>query len=93
MNLFSGRKTYGGKWSVKSTRKFTPEEIALVKMAQVVDSQYGSSCCFFMKNGTTVYVPMSTDAKSSVGDFINLNDADIVTLEKMGESDIERIRG
>lgn len=93
MNLFSNLKVYGGKWSIKSSRKFTPEELALVDKAQVVDSQYGNSCCFFMKNGTTMFVPMSNDAKSNVGDYIDLKSADIVTLEKTGELDITRIRG
>ena len=59
----------------------------------MVASQYGYSCCFFMANGTTMYVPMSTDAKSGVGDIINLKEAEIVTLEKAGEKDIQRIRG
>lgn len=93
LNLFSNLKVYGGKWSEKSSRKFTEEELALVDKAQVIESQYGSSCCFFMKNGTTMYIPMSNDAKSEVGDFIDLKSADIVTLEKQGEKDITRIRG
>ena len=93
MNLFSGLRVYGGKWAEKSSRKFTQDELALVTKAQVVESQYGNSCCFFMANGTTMYVPMSTDAKSGVGDIINLNEAEIVTLEKAGEKDIQRIRG
>ena len=33
------------------------------------------------------------DAKSEVGDFINLDEAEIITLEKAGEADIQRIRG
>lgn len=93
MNLFSNLKVYGGKWSEKSSRKFNAEELALVDKAQVVESQYGSSCCFFMKNGTTMYVPMSQDAKSEVGDIVDLSTAEIVTLEKQGEKDIQRIRG
>ena len=93
MNLFSGLRVYGGKWAEKSSRKFTQDELALVTKAQVVESQYGNSCCFFMANGTTMYVPMSTDAKSGVGDIVNLNEAEIVTLEKAGEKDIQRIRG
>lgn len=93
MNIFANRKVYGGKWSEKESRKFTPEEIAMVDKAMVVDSQYGTSCCFLMKNGTSIYVPMSNDAKSGVGDIIDLSTADIVTLEKAGESDIQRIRG
>ena len=93
MNLFSSLRVYGGKWSEKASRKFTQDELALVTKAQVVESQYGNSCCFFMANGTTMYVPMSTDAKSGVGDIVNLNEAEIVTLEKAGEKDIQRIRG
>ena len=93
MNLFSGLRVYGGKWAEKTSRKFTQDELALVTKAKVVESQYGNSCCFFMANGTTMYVPMSTDAKSGVGDIINLNEAEIVTLEKAGEKDIQRIRG
>lgn len=93
MNLFSGLRVYGGKWAEKASRKFTQDELALVTKAQVVESQYGNSCCFFMANGTTMYVPMSTDAKSGVGDIVNLNEAEIVTLEKAGEKDILRIRG
>ena len=93
MNLFSGLRVYGGKWAEKASRKFTQDELALVTKAQVVESQYGNSCCFFMANGTTMYVPMSTDSKSGVGDIINLSEAEIVTLGKVGEKDIQRIRG
>lgn len=93
MNIFSNLKVYSGKWSVKSSRTFSAEELSLVSKAQVVESQYGSSCCFFMKNGTTMFIPMSTDSKSEVGDFINLSTAEILTLEKQGETDITRIRG
>lgn len=93
MNLFSNLRVYGGKWAEKASRKFTEEELALVIKAQVVDSQYGNSCCFFMANGTTMFVPMSNDAKSEVGDIIDLKEAEIVTLEKVGEKDIQRIRG
>ena len=93
MNLLYNLKVHDGKWSEKSSRHFTQEELALVEKAQVVESQYGSSCCFFMKNGTTMYVPMSQDAKSGVGDMVDLSSAEIVTLEKQGEKDIQRIRG
>ena len=93
LNLFSDLKVYGGKWSVKSVRNFNDEEKALVDKAMVVDSEYGSSVCFFMKNGTTTYVPLDRDAVSQVGDIIDMNTAEIVTLEKQGEKDIQRIRG
>lgn len=93
MNIFSNLRVYGGKWSVKSTRRLSNEELDMVVKAQVVDSQYGNSCCFFMKSGTTTYMPMSTDASSGVGDFLDLRNLEIVTLEKDGENDILRVRG
>lgn len=93
MSLFDNLKAYGEKWSEKKSEKFTKEDLDLVDKAMVVDSMYGSSCCFFMKNGTTKYIPMSNDAKSEVGDIIDLSSAEIVTLQKQGEKDIMRIRG
>lgn len=93
MNFFSNKKVYGGKWSVKSIFKLSNEEKALVSKAQVVDSEYGNSCCFFMKDGTTIYTPMSNDSKSDVGDVLDLNTLEVIVLEKVGEKDIERIRG
>lgn len=93
MNLFSNLRVYGGKWSVKSSRKFTDEEKSMVTKAQVVESQHGNSCCFFMANGTTMFVPMANDAKSNVGDMIDMSTAEVLTLEKQGEADIQRIRG
>lgn len=92
MGIFDSLKVYGGKWMPKSVRKFTSDEIAMVEKATVVDSQFGLSCCFFMKNGTTMYIPMSNDSSKALGDTIQLADAEIVTLEKTGEADITRIR-
>lgn len=89
----SDKSNHTTQWQIKSTRHFTKEELNLVNKAMVVESQYGNSCCFFMKNGTTMYVPMNKDSKSKVGDYINLNEAEIVTLSKEGEKDIQRIRG
>lgn len=36
---------------------------------------------------------MSKDSKSKAGDYINLNEDEIVTLSKEGEKDIQRIKG
>lgn len=93
MNIFNNLKQYGSRWEVKSVRKFTVEEIAMVEKAQVIESQYGGSVCFFLKNGMATSVPLDNDAKFRIGDFIDMNTAEIVTLTKHGESDIIRIRG
>lgn len=88
----SSKNNHTAQWQVKSSRKFTDYEKSLVEKAQVVDSKYGNSVCFFMKNGSTTYVPLDRNAKSQVGDFIDMDTAEIVTLEKQGERDINRIR-
>lgn len=93
MNFFSDKKVYGGKWSVSSVDKFTKEECEMVSKVQVVDSEYGNSACFFMKNGTNIYTPMSNDSTARVGDVLKMEDLEIITLEKVGEKDIQRIRG
>ena len=84
---------YRKKWTIKSVERFTQEEIRLVAKAQVVDSEYGASCCFFMKNGSTIFVPMSNDSKANVGDILKMSEIEIVTLEKEGCNPIQRIRG
>lgn len=90
--LFAGLKTYGGKWSVKATRAFTQEEIAEVASAKVVDSDYGLSCCFTMVgSGINVYIPMDRNTTLRSGDSVDLSKASIITLEKYGEQDIQRI--
>ena len=60
MNIFSSLKVYAGKWSVKSTRKFTSEEISAVSYAEVVPSKYGNSVLFNMVSGGTVYIKNGT---------------------------------
>lgn len=90
-NLFSGIKTYGGKWSIKEERTFSEEERSIVAKAEVVDSDYGLSCCFTMTSGVCAYIPMSNDANVNVGDILDLTKAKVLVLEKVGEQDINRI--
>lgn len=92
MNIFASLTLYAGKWSVKSTRSFSPEEIDSVSKAEVIPSQYGNSVCFFMKSGGQTYIPLSNDATVGVGDIVDLSKAELVTLEKQGELDIVRVR-
>ena len=92
MNIFSKLQVYAGKWNVKSSRKFEAEEIAAVSKAEVVASQFGNSVCFFLKGGGQSYIPLSNDSNLTVGDTVNLNSAELLTLEKVGESDIVRVK-
>lgn len=92
MNIFSELQVYAGKWNLKSSRKFEAEEIAAVSKAEVVASQFGNSVCFFLKGGGQSYIPLSNDSNLTVGDTVNLNSAELLTLEKDGESDIVRVK-
>ena len=91
MGIFDSLRIYAGKWSVKGSRSFTADEIAAVSSAKVVDSQYGSSVCFFMKAGGQTYLPLSTESSLQVGDEVNLSEHRLITLEKSGEADILRV--
>lgn len=91
MNIFSILRTYAGKWNVKSSRAFTQEEIQAVESATVVPSQYGNSVCFMMVGGGQTYIPLANDATVGVGESIDLTKAKLLTLEKGGESDINRV--
>ena len=91
MNIFSALRVYAGKWQVKDTKKFSQEEIDLVDRAEVVDSQFGQSVCFFMKSGGMTYIPLDQNSSKATGDTVDLGQASLVTLSKQGEADIYRV--
>ena len=92
MNIFKTLRVYAGKWQEKSVESFKAEEIALVDKAEIVDSQYGLSVCFFMKAGGQSYIPLDQNSSAAIGDTIDLSKAKVVTLQKQGEEDIYRVR-
>lgn len=91
MNIFDGLNVYGGSWKVTASREFNAEEIAAVKSAQVVASEYGNSVCFFMHSGGQTYIPLSNQSTLGVGDSVDLSKAKILTLHRDGSDDITRI--
>lgn len=91
MGIFSSLQLYAGNWEVRDSRSFTSEEKAQVLRAEVVDSQYGLSACFFMKSGGQSYIPMSSRSKLAAGDAINMESCKILTLKRQGDVDIIRI--
>lgn len=91
MNIFASLKLYAGKWSVTESRNFTEEEIAAVKSAVVVPSQYGNSVEFTMVEGGLTYIPLSNTSTLSVDEVVDLRNAKLLTLSKTGEEDILRI--
>ena len=92
MNIFSSLRVYAGKWQGKETKQFSQEEIDLVDRAEVVDSQYGQSVCFFMKAGGQTYIPLDQNSSKATGDTVDLSKAAVVTLYKQGEPDIYRVK-
>lgn len=91
MSLFDGLQSYAGKFEEKSRRNFTAEEINAVSRAEVKSSDYGLSCCFFMKSGVRKYIPMSTNSSYKLGDAVDMATAQIVTLHRDGDGDILRV--
>lgn len=92
MNVFAGKTVYGeGAWQVVEKRAFEAEELAMVKNAEVVPSDYGLSVCFFMVKGGQIYIPLSRDSKLNAGDSLDPSKAEILTLHKEGSGTIERI--
>ena len=92
MNIFSALKVYAGKWNEKKTQQFTSEEVALVDKAEVVESNYGLSVCFFMKSGGQSYIPLDQNSSKGLDEVIDLTQAKLVTLQRPGEDDIYRVR-
>lgn len=91
MNIFSTLRQYAGKWSLKSSRAFTPEEKAAVLSAVVVASQYGNSVCFHMQGGGQTFIPLSQNSTLGVGESVDMEKAQLLTLERSGDADIVRV--
>ena len=90
-NIFSSLRVYAGKWNLKASRAFSPEEVEAVSSAVVVASQYGNSVCFTMVGGGQTFIPLSQNSAKAVGDSIDLTSAKLLTLGKSGEADIFRV--
>ena len=91
MNIFNSLRVYAGSWAVSGSRSFTEEEIGAVAKAQVVDSQYGYSVCFFMRGGGQTYIPLSNTSSLAVGATVDLTKARLLTLSREGDDDIMRV--
>lgn len=89
--IFSNCRLYAGNWQVTGSRSLSDAEKNVISRAEVVDSQYGPSCCFFLTTGQRAYYPMSTNSNYRVGDAVDLNTCKIVTLYREGDGSIERI--
>lgn len=91
MNIFLTLRTYAGKWAVKAKRAFSDEEKAAVVSAVVVASQYGNSVCFHMNGGEQTFIPLSQNSTLGVGESVDLDKAQLLTLGREGDADIVRV--
>lgn len=92
MNIFASLKIYAGKWNEVDARFFDKEEVDAINKAEVVESDYGLSVCFFMVSGGRTYIPLDKNSSLGVGSTVDLTKAQLVTLHKDGENDIYRVR-
>lgn len=90
MNIFEKLERYCS-WTVTAKRPFEQGEIDQVARAYVRPSNYGMSVCFLMKDGSRTFVPLDSNSEAMEGDVVDLHQAQIVTLSKPGEEDINRI--
>jgi hypothetical protein len=89
--IFGSIKMYAGNWELVDSRAFSAEEKACITRAEVVDSQYGPSCCFMLTTGQRAYIPVSTNSSLKVGDAVDLESAKLVTLYREGDGNITRV--
>ena len=92
MNIFSSLRIYAGKWVLKASRGFSPDEVAAISSAKVVPSQYGNSVCFMMVSGGKTFIPLDQSSTLGVGETVDLSKAELMTLTKEGEADIYRVK-
>lgn len=91
MNIFNQLQSYAGKYTLKSKRSFSDEEKSAVSRAETVTSEFGISVCFFMRNGSQKYIPMSTTTSIEAGETLDINKISILVLTKENGSDILRV--
>lgn len=84
-------RVYAEKWSVKESRNFTNEEIALISQAVVIPSDYGNSVQFTMVTGGLTFIPLDRNSNCAIGEVIDLTKAKLTILGKNGEADIYRV--
>ena len=92
MGILDSLRVYRGKWEESGRQSFSQAELGEVSSAKVVASDYGHSVCFLLKNGGMKFMPVSNTSKpTQVGDSVDLSRAEVITLSREGDDDIQRI--
>ena len=81
MGILDSLRVYRGKWEESGRQSFSQAELGEV-----------SSVCFLLKNGGMKFMPVSNTSKpTQVGDNVDLSRAEVITLSREGDDDIQRI--
>ena len=91
MNIFNTLLSYAGSYSLTSKRLLTDEEKSEVAKAETINSKFGVSVCFFMKNGAQKYIPVSTTTHIEAGETLDINKISILVLSKVSGESIMRV--
>lgn len=99
MGFLSNLTTYGAKWNVVDTTKLSEldeDGFNEIKRAEVVESEqeWGTSVsiCLIMSDGRK-YIPLSSESDLEVGDKVDPESIEIITLERDGDDAIYRADG
>lgn len=94
-SLLDNAKIYNtNKWEedVNLRRKLNDNELSTFTSAEIRENDYGKAVCFHLREaGKCIFVPLSSESSRIVGEDIELNDIQVITLKKTGEKDIIRI--
>lgn len=83
-NIFASKKTYSSAWEVVEVRRFSEEELLMIKSAEIIEGQYGRVAKCFMVGGGVQFHDLGKYSRGQVGDKINLEEARVITLEREG---------
>lgn len=95
MSVLSNLRVYGhGKWQVKNVEKLSEEDVASIKSAEVCPSRFEgkASICLVLKSGGVSYLPVDQNCSCEIGQSVDPNSIEIVTLSAQGEPDAIRAR-
>lgn len=91
MGFLDNLQVYAQKWEETARGAFSKADRAKVETCVVVESEYGLSACFHLVGGGAQYMPLSNDVELEVDDVIDMEDAEVITLSRPGDSDIYRL--
>lgn len=81
-NIFDSAKTYAASWEVTNVRRFTDEELLMIKDTEIVPADYGCAVKCFMVGGGTKYLSLGKNSRGEIGDHPDLSKARILTLTR-----------